>query len=41
MALKRSKFKFAGRQTVFVSRKFGFTDHVMSDFYRLQKEGKI
>jgi large subunit ribosomal protein L10e len=40
-ALRRSKFKFAGRQTIFVSRKFGFTKHVMSDFYRLQKDGKI
>ena len=41
MALRRSKFKFAGRQTIFVSRKFGFTKHVMSDFNRLKKEGKI
>ena len=41
MALRRSKFKFAGRQTIFVSRKFGFTEHVMSDFYRLKAEGKI
>ena len=40
-ALRRSRFKFAGRQTVFVSRKYGFTEHVMSDFVRLQKEGKI
>ena len=40
-ALRRAKFKFPGRQTVFVSRKYGFTQIVMSDFYRLQKEGKI
>lgn len=40
-ALRRAKFKFPGRQNVFVSRKYGFTKHVMSDFYRLQKEGKI
>ena len=40
-ALKRSKFKFPGRQTIFLSRKYGFTKHIMSDFYRLQKEGKI
>ena len=26
---------------VFVSRKFGFTKHVMSDFMRLKKAGKI
>ena len=41
IALARSKFKFSGRQTIFVSRKFGFTKHVMSDFYRLQKAGQI
>ena len=40
-ALRRAKFKFPGRQKIFVSRKFGFTDLVKSDFYRLQKEGKI
>ena len=40
-ALKRSKFKFPGRQTIFLSRQYGFTKHIMSDFYRLQKEGKI
>lgn len=35
LALTKAKFKFPGRQTVFVSRKFGFTKHVMNDFYRL------
>merc|ERR1711918_114219 len=40
-ALRYSRFKFAGRQTVFVSRKYGFTPHIMSDFKRLMKEGKI
>ena len=40
-ALRRAKFKFAGRQMVFVSRKFGFTKHIMSDFMRLHKAGKI
>merc|ERR1711918_202640 len=40
-ALRYSRFKFAGRQTVFVSRKYGFSPHIMSDFKRLQKEGKI
>merc|ERR1712153_133019 len=40
-ALRRSKCKFPGRQTVFVSRKYGFTPLVNSDFRRLQKEGKI
>jgi len=40
-ALRRAKFKFPGRQKVFVSRKFGFTKHVMSTFNKLNKEGKI
>merc|ERR1711981_670133 len=40
-ALRRAKFKFPGRQTVFISRKFGFTKLVMSDFMRLKKDGKI
>lgn len=40
-ALRRAKFKFPGRQKVFVSRKFGFTKHVMSEFNKLRKEGKI
>merc|ERR1711957_695506 len=31
-ALRRAKFKFPGRQKVFVSRKFGFTPIVNSDF---------
>ena len=34
-ALRRSKFKFPGRQKIFVSRKFGFTDLIKSDYYRL------
>merc|ERR1711904_375797 len=40
-ALRRSKFKFPGRQKIFVSRKYGFTPLLKSDFYKLQKEGKI
>jgi len=40
-ALRRSKFKFAGRQTVMVSRKYGFTPLINSDFRRLLKAGKI
>ena len=40
-SLRRSKFKFPGRQKIFVSRKFGFTKVIKSDFYRLQKQGKI
>merc|ERR1712046_384365 len=40
-ALRRAKFKFPGRQKIFVSRKFGFTKLVKADYYRLQKESKI
>jgi large subunit ribosomal protein L10e len=40
-ALDRARFKFAGRQIVFLSRKYGFSNHIMSDFKRLQQEGKI
>merc|ERR1711939_182016 len=40
-ALRRAKFKFPGRQKIFVSRKYGFTDLLKSDYYRLEKDGKI
>merc|ERR1739848_913111 len=40
-ALRRAKFKFPGRQKVFVSRKYGFTPHVNSEFQRLENAGKI
>merc|ERR1719310_2046927 len=39
-ALRRAKFKFPGRQKVFVSRNFGFTPIVKSDYYRALKMGK-
>ena len=40
-ALRRSMFKFPGRQKVAVSRKFGFTKYTKQEFHRLEKEGKI
>ena len=40
-ALKRAKFKFPGRQKIFVSRKFGFTNLLKSDFYKLEKNQRI
>ena len=40
-ALRRAKFKFPGRQKIFVSRNYGFTKLVKADYYRLEKEGKI
>ena len=32
-ALRRAKFKFPGRQKIFVSRKYGFTNLIKSEFY--------
>merc|ERR1711967_185148 len=40
-ALRRAKFEFPGRQKIFVSRNFGFTPIVKSDYYRALKMGKI
>jgi len=40
-ALRRAKFKFPGRQYIFVSRKFGFTHFTRKELTDLQKEGKI
>ena len=40
-ALRRAKFKFPGRQKVFVSRKYGFTPHVNADFMRMRAAGEI
>jgi large subunit ribosomal protein L10e len=40
-ALRRSKFKFPGRQSVVVSKKFGFTKYYKNEYYQLEKDGKI
>lgn len=40
-ALRRSKFKFPGRQKIAVSRKFGFTKYTKHEYAQLEKEGKI
>ena len=40
-ALRRAKCKFPGRQNIFVSRKYGFTKIVQSDFMRLRNDGKV
>jgi large subunit ribosomal protein L10e len=40
-ALRRSKFKFAGRQVIFVSKKFGFTKIYHKDWDKLMAEGTI
>eukprot|EP00049_Salpingoeca_infusionum_P016919 m.351176 g.351176 ORF g.351176 m.351176 type:complete len:216 (-) comp16188_c0_seq1:188-835(-) len=40
-ALRRSKFKFPGRQLILVSRKWGFTKYDRSEFEQLRDEGKL
>ena len=40
-ALRRAKMKFPGRQTIAVSKRFGFTKHFKSHYHKLQKEGKV
>ena len=40
-ALRRAKFKFPGRQKVFISRKVGFTHYTRGEFDRLQGEGRL
>jgi len=40
-ALRRAKFKFPGRQKIFVSKKWGFTKFERPDFVRLQGEGRL
>lgn len=40
-ALRRAKFKFPGRQKVFVSRKFGFTKWSKEEYNQLRSEGRL
>jgi large subunit ribosomal protein L10e len=40
-ALRRSKFKFAGRQVIYVSKKYGFTKIYHKDYKKMEAEGKI
>merc|ERR1712058_127015 len=35
-ALRRSKFKFSGRQKIYVSKKFGFTKWDREDYHRMR-----
>jgi large subunit ribosomal protein L10e len=39
--LRRASFKFSGRQTIALSRKFGFTKYTKQEYHNLEKEGKI
>jgi large subunit ribosomal protein L10e len=41
VAMKRACFKFSGRQTIAISRKFGFTKYTKQEYAKLEKEGKI
>jgi large subunit ribosomal protein L10e len=40
-ALRRAKFKFAGRQKIVVSRNWGFTAFKREDFIQWKREGRI
>merc|ERR1719343_1473179 len=40
-ALKRAKFKFAGRQKIFISDKFGFTKYTKKEIRDYGNEGKL
>lgn len=40
-ALRRAKFKFPGRQKIFVSKKWGFTRFDRDDFEKLREEGRL
>jgi large subunit ribosomal protein L10e len=40
-ALRRAKFKFPGRQKIFVSKKWGFTKWERGDYERLKDEGRL
>jgi large subunit ribosomal protein L10e len=40
-ALRRAKFKFPGRQKIFVSKKWGFTKWERPEFEQLKAEGRL
>lgn len=40
-ALRRAKFKFAGRQKIVVSRNWGFTSFPRQDYVQWKKEGRL
>jgi len=40
-ALRRAKFKFPGRQKIFVSKKWGFTKYDRDDFEKLKEERRF
>jgi len=40
-ALRRARYKFAGRQKIIVSKKWGFTSLDRADYEALRKEHKV
>ncbi|EDV27360.1 60S ribosomal protein L10 [Trichoplax sp. H2] len=40
-ALRRAKFKFPGRQKIYVSKKWGFTKWDKEDYLQMQQDGKL
>eukprot|EP00515_Schizochytrium_aggregatum_P000771 CAMPEP_0202038430 /NCGR_PEP_ID=MMETSP0962-20130828/9819_1 /ASSEMBLY_ACC=CAM_ASM_000488 /TAXON_ID=4773 /ORGANISM="Schizochytrium aggregatum, Strain ATCC28209" /LENGTH=211 /DNA_ID=CAMNT_0048602585 /DNA_START=62 /DNA_END=697 /DNA_ORIENTATION=+ len=40
-ALRRSKFKFPGRQKIVISKKWGFTKYEPQEYVKLRKEGRL
>ncbi|CAG5011573.1 unnamed protein product [Parnassius apollo] len=40
-ALRRAKFKFPGRQKIYVSKKWGFTKYEREEFEKLREEGRL
>ena len=40
-ALRRSKFKFPGRQKIVVSKKWGFTKFSKAEYVEMRKEGRL
>jgi len=40
-ALRRSKFKFSGRQKIYVSKKFGFTKWEREEYAEMRANGRL
>ena len=40
-ALRRSKYKFPGKQKIVVSKKWGFTDMSQEQYIEARREGKV
>ncbi|MBY0594943.1 uL16 family ribosomal protein, partial [Bacillus bingmayongensis] len=40
-ALRRAKFKFPGRQKIYVSKKWGFTKYEREEFEQLRDDGRF